>query len=208
MRKAIEVLSQTLLDYIGSYPACLQYDPAADYSPYRCIFIGTKSNHPYIAKNAQSIPNQAEAYSISVQNDTVIIEGADDAVRGEGDRFGVVLKGMTKLDWPSFEHLDGPISLGTSSDAVKADRINRKSRDWKYFQAYWMANGKKAREMIRILAECKQSDLHITALVEDGMFEENIMYPVARYSEMLWNYNADFSKLLSEVALRNYVTFA
>ena len=129
-------------------------------------------------------------------------------LRGVGDRFGVVLKGMTKLDWPSFEHLDGPISLGTSSDAVKADRINRKSRDWKYFQAYWMANGNKALEMIRTLAECKQGDLHITALVEDGMFEENIMYPVALYSEMLWNCNADFSKLLSEVALRSYVTFA
>jgi hypothetical protein len=129
-------------------------------------------------------------------------------LRGVGDRFGVVLKGMTKLDWPSFEHLDGPISLGTSSDAVKADRINRKSRDWKYFQAYWMANGNKALEMIRTLAECKQSDLHITALVEDSMFEENIMYPVALYSEMLWNCNADFSKLLNEVALRSYVTFA
>ena len=456
MRKAIEVLSQTLLDYIGTYPACFQYDPAADYSPYRCIFIGTKSNHPYIAQNAQPIPNQAEAYGISVQNDTVIIEGADDAgvlygcvdfynqyiirfeyahaedwhsanyfwrnifekplpdfacssapsvrnrgiwtwghviydyrgfidhmvklklntiiiwndfapvnakeiieyahrsavkviwgfswgwddgcsklslrnlgdqsqdifrkfkeeygsldvdgiyfqsiteleteylegilvadavtefvnstarlffntcpdlelqfglhatsvknrlefikkvdpririvwedcgsfpfsyfphtvdgfaetkafsenianLRGVGDKFGVVLKGMTKLDWPSFEHLDGPISLGTSSDAVKADRINRKSRDWKYFQAYWMANGNKALEMIRTLVECKQGDLHITALVEDGMFEENIMYPVALYSEMLWNCNADFPKLLSEVALRSYVTFA
>ena len=59
-----------------------------------------------------------------------------------------------------------------------------------------------------MLSDAKNGDLTVTALVEDGMFEENIMYPVALYSEMLWNCNADFSKLLSEVALRSYVTFA
>ena len=48
----------------------------------------------------------------------------------------------------------------------------------------------------------------ITALVEDGMFEENIMYPVALYSEMLWDCGADIKTMMSEVALRNYVTFA
>ncbi|MBQ8893527.1 MAG: hypothetical protein IJ043_03865 [Clostridia bacterium] len=451
MRKAIEVLSQTLLDYIGSYPASFQYDAATDYSKYRCIFIGTKNNHPYIAQSTQTVPPHAEAYAISVQNDTVIIEGSDDAgvlygcidfynqyivrfeyasnhnryhqnifddvlpdfayssaptvrsrglwtwgfviydykgyidnmvklkmntlimwndyaplnakeiidyahscgirviwgfswgwdsgcknlsleslptqsqdifrkfkeeyaplsvdgiyfqtitelkteylggilvadavtdfvnntaklffseypdleiqfglhatsvkqrleiikkvdarlrivwedcgsfpfsyiphdldsfeetkafaekiatLRGTDDRFGVVTKGLTKLDWSRFEHLDGPAAMGTGSKSWKADRIVRKSKIWRYLQAYWLTNADKVLEMIKAMAEAKQGDLLITALVEDGMFEENIMFPVALYSEMLWDCNADLPQLINQVALREYVTFA
>ena len=449
MRKAIEVLSQTLLDYIGSYPACFRYDAAADYSPYRCIFIGTKSNHPYIAKNAQTIPDQPEAYGIKVQNNTAIIEGSDDAgvlygcidfssryimkfefltenyrrnifdgilpdfslasapttrqrglwtwgfviydykgyidnmmklkmntlimwndyapinakeiidyahscgirviwgfswgwdtgcadlslehlpkqtqdifrkfkeeyaslsvdgiyfqtitevnteqiggilvadavtkfvnqtaelffnvcpdleiqfglhatsvkeqlnyikmvdpririvwedcgafpfsykpdylkgfdetktfvkktaaLRGDGDRFGVVTKGLSYLDWSRFEHMDGPAAMGDGSKSWKANRIVRKSRIWKYLQSHWLTNAGKALEMIKVLSDAKQGDLLITALVEDGMFEENIMYPVALYAEMLWDCNAELSQLINHVALREYVTFA
>lgn len=451
LRKAIEVLSQTLLDYIGSYPACFQYDAAADYSPYRCIFIGTKANHPRIAQSKLMPPAQPEAYALSVQNDTVIIAGSDDAgvlygcidfynqyivrfeytsgnnryyqnifeeplpdfscasapavkerglwtwgfviydykgyidhmmklkmntlimwndyaplnakemidyahscgirviwgfswgwdskcknlsleslpaqsqdifqkfkkeyaplavdgiyfqtitelkteylggilvadavtdfvnntarlfyheypdleiqfglhatsvqqrleiiqkvdaririvwedcgafpfsyiphdldgfeetkafaekiatLRGAGDRFGVVTKGLTKLDWSKFEHLEGPAAMGTGSKAWKANRIVRKSKTWKFLQAYWLTNADKALEMIKAMTESKQGDLLITALVEDGMFEENIMYPVALYSEMLWDCNADLRQLINLVALREYVTFA
>ena len=62
--------------------------------------------------------------------------------------------------------------------------------------------------MVQAMATRKGCDLDITALVEDGMFEENIMYPVALYSEMLWDCGADIKTMMSEVALRNYVTFA
>ena len=51
-------------------------------------------------------------------------------------------------------------------------------------------------------------DLYITALVEDGMFEDSIMYPVALYSEMLWNTDANLKELQSNVALRSYVEFS
>ena len=40
------------------------------------------------------------------------------------------------------------------------------------------------------------------------MFEENIMYPVALYSEMLWDADADINNIIPSVALRDYVTFA
>ena len=54
----------------------------------------------------------------------------------------------------------------------------------------------------------KRGDLCVFALVEDGMFEENIMYPIALYSEMLWNCHSDLGQLEREVALRGYVSFA
>ena len=54
----------------------------------------------------------------------------------------------------------------------------------------------------------KSGDLSIFALVEDGMFEENIMYPVALYSEMLWDCHKNIDTLIRNVALRSYVSFA
>ena len=62
--------------------------------------------------------------------------------------------------------------------------------------------------MIKHMSDLKNGDLLMCALVEDGMFEENIMYPVALYSEMLWSCNEDTKKLVENVAMRSYVTFA
>ena len=129
-------------------------------------------------------------------------------LRGDADKFGVVTKGFTKLNWSKFEHLTGPVFLGTSPDSVQRDKIIERQKVWKYFQAYWLKNGAKALEIIKAMADAKNGDLYITALVEDGMFEKNLMYPVALYSEMLWNCNANFQDLLSEVALRGDVVFA
>lgn len=129
-------------------------------------------------------------------------------LRGAEERFGVVTKGFTTLCWPEFKHMNGSVYVGTSSEFMKHNRVLRKSKQWRYFQAYWMTNADKAYEMIQTMASGKEGDLYVTALVEDGMFEENIMYPVALYAEMLWDCNADLQEMMSEVALRSYVTFA
>ena len=86
--------------------------------------------------------------------------------------------------------------------------MERKNRIWRYIQAQWIANADKAYDMFKTMCEECYGDLYITALVEDGMFEENIMYPVALYSEMLWDTDCDFKEMMSSVALRNYVEFA
>lgn len=129
-------------------------------------------------------------------------------LRGKDDRFGVVTKGFTKLDWGTFKHIEGEVNFGVSSKLMKEDRINRKKKTWKYLQAYWLANADKAYEMVKAFYEYKGGELDVTALVEDGMFEESIMFIVALYSEMLWDVNRDLKDMMSEVALRGYVDFA
>ena len=129
-------------------------------------------------------------------------------LRGADDRFGVVTKAFTTLDWSRFQHVDGPIYLGVTSALIQADRTLRKAKDWRYFQAYWMRNGAQALEMVKTMADAKNGDLYVTALVEDGMFEKSLMYPVALYGEMLWDCNAPFEEILSGVALRMDITFA
>ena len=129
-------------------------------------------------------------------------------LRGETERFGAVTKGITKLDWSCFEHLEGAVSIGIASKRMKENRVARKNPIWRYIQAGWIAYADYAEQIIRTMYECCRSDLYITALVEDGMFEGNIMYPVALCAEMLWGYDGDPRELLRTVALRNYVDFA
>ncbi len=54
----------------------------------------------------------------------------------------------------------------------------------------------------------KGGNLSVDALVEDGIFEETVMYPVALYAEMLWDTKTPLKTMMKEVALRSYVTFA
>jgi len=129
-------------------------------------------------------------------------------LRGRDDRFGVVTKGLVKLDWSQFSHLTGPHFLGVSSNYVKGNRIERKRRIWRYIQAGWLIHADKAYETVQQMRDLKNGDLSAFALVEDGMFEENIMYPVALYAEMLWDCSGDLKKLMHDVALRSYVAFA
>lgn len=54
----------------------------------------------------------------------------------------------------------------------------------------------------------KNGDLCVTALVEDSMFENKIYYPVALYSQMLWDTKEDIKALMCDIALKSYVEFA
>jgi hypothetical protein len=62
--------------------------------------------------------------------------------------------------------------------------------------------------MVQDMFLLKNGEESVFALVEDGVFEENIMYPIALYSEMLWDCHNDIKILMREVALRSYVRFA
>jgi len=129
------------------------------------------------------------------------------ALRGEDESFGAVLKGLTKLDWYKFEHPTGPYYIGVCSERKAAERIARKKDIWRFLEAYWLANADYANRMVRVIKESTDGNCCLTALVEDGMFEKRIHYPVALLAEMLWNTEADTNELISSVALRDYITF-
>ena len=128
-------------------------------------------------------------------------------LRGQDDKFGAVLKGCVCLDWTKFEHQSGKLYIGGTSENVIRKIKGEKAKIWKYVQAYWLRNADKAYEMIKLLTTQKNGELCITVLVEDGAFERGIYYPVALYSEMLWNTKADVKDLMCSVALRENVEF-
>ena len=129
-------------------------------------------------------------------------------LRGNDDRFGVVTKGISNLDWSEFVHLEEPIYFGVSSKFMRKERVLKKQKNWKYIQSYWMTNVGFAREAMKVMSDKKNGELYALGLVEDGMFEETIMFPVALYAEILWNPYEETNKIINEVALRNYVEFA
>ncbi len=129
-------------------------------------------------------------------------------LRGEDDQFGAVTKGITKLNWSKFEHLEGPIYAGTGTKIIKKNRVDRKNPIWRYLQSYWFTNSDYAAGAVRKMVEAKNGKLYISALIEDGMFEENIMFPAAVFAEIMWDPYCDANRRVNEVSLRNYVKFA
>lgn len=128
-------------------------------------------------------------------------------LRGNGDRFGVVTKGTVTLDWSRFEHLRGSQCIGVSSRSMRRERLARRARQWRYIQSGWICGADLASEMIRTMCKAKRGDLSVFGLVEDGMLEECIFYPVALYSELLWDRTGELKEIMKSVALREYVSF-
>ncbi len=128
-------------------------------------------------------------------------------LRGEQEKFGVVLKGFTCLDWGKFEHQKGKLCIGVASPKTLENQTEKSHRTWRYVQACWLRNGGKAYEMIKLMTEKRRGDLCITALVEDGMFDRIAYFPVALYAEMLWDNNSELGDMMRDVALRDYVEF-
>ncbi len=117
---------------------------------------------------------------------------------------GVLFKGMSVLDWTTFEHQPGTYVIGEHSRSFVEKRTEEKTKLWKYLQAYWISNAGYVKEMVESLKE----DHLVAALVEDGMFEENVWYPVALYAEILWNPHRRIEDIMTETALIPAVVFA
>ena len=128
-------------------------------------------------------------------------------LRGERERFGSVLKGLTKLDWRYFEYPTGPYYIGVCSERKIKELMDRKKDVWRMLEAHWLANAGYAYDMVKTIAADTNGDCCITALVEDGLFERKIHFPVALLSEMLWDTEGETPALVAAVALRDYITF-
>lgn len=126
----------------------------------------------------------------------------------EGCRCGAVLKGMMRLDWINFEYKTGPFVLGCAGEGFRKKRTAYQKRYWHYIQCDWLVYGDYCRRILKQLADGCEGRANVTFLVEDGMFEEEIWYPVALAAEMLWNPGKTFAELTQLAARRQDVVFA
>lgn len=125
-------------------------------------------------------------------------------LRGDDERFGVVTKGLICLDWSVFKHQTGRFVMGRHSKEFIQKRAAEKEKLWNFVNAYWLKNADYAYKMVRLIKQANENSM-ITALVEDGMFEENIQFPVALFGEMMWDHDSSVDALMTAVALRRDV---
>ena len=209
-KAAAEFVNETAARFYEKYPELeIQFGLHATSVKNSLEFIKTVDPRIRIVwEDCGAFPFSYDPNDVSDFDETMAFIDTVAQLRGANDRFGVVTKGLVNLDWSKFEYAEGAYCLGVSSEAMRRSRLEQKRKIWRYIQSGWLRHSDKAYEAVRDMCRAKNEDLHIYALVEDGMFEENIMYPVALYAEMLWDCERGLDQLIWEVSLRNYVTFA
>lgn len=126
-------------------------------------------------------------------------------LRGVADRCGVVLKGMTSLDWSTFIHQQPSLILGKRSKRFIQERTRQRGRIWKFRQTNWIRHVENVRLIVQSLIKNKQY-MNIQALVEDGMLEDHITLPVAIYAEILWNCTREGMETVQQVMKYRCIT--
>ncbi len=120
-------------------------------------------------------------------------------LRGGDERFGAVLKGLVCLDWGNFKHFSHPYVMGEYPKEFIRERAALKAPLWKNVTAGWLRNAELARKTVALIAEKGNAPI-VEMLVEDGIFENEIPFPVAVMAEMMWSPSREAGETLEAVA--------
>lgn len=108
-------------------------------------------------------------------------------LRGKNEKPGMVIKGMTNLDWKTFKHLPNSIIIGESPAEYIRQRAEQKRPRWKYIESCWRNHLDIVQQIVGTMLEPNLPKTTILALVEDGLWEEVMWVPVKLFAETLWN---------------------
>lgn len=128
-------------------------------------------------------------------------------LRGSDDNFSVVLKGLCCLDWTMFEHQKGSFVLGEHTARDVSARYKNRKKLWRYQNAYWVKNADKASIMMKTIRDEKDGKTMVTALIEEGMFEEKINFGAAVMGLCMWDCDKDIKEIMCDAALMPNVDF-
>lgn len=104
-------------------------------------------------------------------------------LRGDGERCSFIIKGMTKLDWSAFTHATEPLVIGESSREFIERRQLEKNPLWQELTEGWRLNIGFAEKMFDLF-KSSENVVSVQALIEDGMFENEIKEPAALFSKL------------------------
>jgi hypothetical protein len=130
------------------------------------------------------------------------------SLRGDEEDFGVIIKSMPTLHWPSFEHQRGPFVLGESHPRFIRDRARAKEDLWLYKQTYWVKNLEYVMRTMRSIANGRAFRKCVMGLLEDGLWEDRTWLAGALLAEAMWNPLESPDELLRKVMLTGEAAFA
>ncbi len=168
---------------------------------------GTDPRIRIVWEDCGAFPYDYSPEAVDDFDETVEFNRAICALRGADEKFGAVLKGITKLDWTRFEHQPGRFVMGECDRRFIEQRSALKEKVWRNLQSYWLENSEYAQKMIAQIA-ANTSASAVQMLVEDGCFENGIYLPVALCSELLWSAEGNIMKIIGETARIPSVKFA
>lgn len=103
------------------------------------------------------------------------------------------------MNWTKFEHQKGPFVLGKANPVLASERAKEKEFYWRYAAPYWINQAPFLKEFFKTIADAPIRDRLITALVEDGLWERGQHQCVVLFVEILWDPDADISKILTAI---------
>ncbi len=207
--KVTELVNSAAGELLSRYPGLhIQFGLHATSVKEHLDIISKVDPRIYIVwEDCGAFPFNYDPYAVSGFDNTLAFTGKLLALRGSGERFGAVLKGMLKLDWTRFFSIKESIVIGERDAEFIKERQKKKDRIWKIVQAGWLKNAEYAQRTISLIAGTAKEPI-IEALIEDAMLENRITFPAALYAEILWTPDDDTDGIEARVAGYPSVCFA
>lgn len=155
-----------------------------------------------------AFPYKYMPHDVANLDETIAFTKTIATLRGKDDKFGVVFKGLTALDWDMFEHQKGKYIIGERTKRYITERTEQRNKLWKIVQAYWIQNADAFLQTVTAIRDEKGASGVIEGLLEDSMFEAHLYLPAIIYSETLWNPDRPANELIRECMLYPDAAFA
>ncbi len=134
-------------------------------------------------------------------NETVAYTRRLAGLRGPVEDVGLVLKGMTSLNWDTFEYQLGPFVMGRADRDFIRRRTELIEPRWKQNEIGWRERLPAVCRTIQAAVAARPKRLTITGLVDDGMWEERMFLPTCLLAEAMWNPNERPESIIAKVAV-------
>lgn len=130
-----------------------------------------------------AFPFSYSAYDTRNFSETLDLARRVCRLRGDDEKCGFITKGMTQLDWSAFTHAGGPLVIGESDREFISRRQTEKNGLWAQVEKGWRENISYAEKMFDLFRET-ESVVSVQALIEDGMFENEIKEPAVIFADL------------------------
>lgn len=147
------------------------------------VIAGTDKRVRIIWEDLGSFPFSYDSSLSEGFSETLALTEKVINLRGAEERCGFIIKGMTQLDWSGFTYATEPLTIGESSKEFIFERQKEKDPVWEKSLAGWKKNLPLAEQIFNIFLTSGK-DTVVQALIEDGMFENEIKEPAVIFSNL------------------------
>lgn len=181
----VELVNSTADELLKSYPELnIEFGlHATSVKDDLDVIARTDRRVKIIWEDLGAFPFAYDPFDVNNYDETYALAERVINLRGGGERCGFITKGMTKLDWSAFTHAAGTLVIGESSREFIERRQLEKNPLWQELTEGWRLNIGFAEKMFDLF-KSSENVVSVQALIEDGMFENEIKEPAVLFSKL------------------------